>query len=105
MHKHKNYWRKREQEHIKKQVKDDAKIAAIIKKNQQETMKEVQKEIDAFYGRYAKAEGITMTEARKRAAKLDIESYESKAKKYVKYAHSSDDAIKAKAFTKRAHEE
>lgn len=100
-----SYWRDRELEHIKKSKKSDTRLSAQIKKNQLNTMKEIQKEIDGFYGRYATTEGITMAEARKRATKLDIESYSDKAKKYVKYAHSDNDLIKAQAFTDLANEE
>lgn len=55
----------------------------------------VQKEIDAFYGKYASDEGITMAEAKKRAAQLDIEAYARKAKRYVAN----------KTFTKKANAE
>ncbi len=43
----------------------------------------MQKDIEAFYGRYASSEGITMADARKRASKLDMEEYSRKAEKYV----------------------
>ena len=44
---------------------------------------EIQKEIDSFYQKYADKEGISLTEARKRVDKLDMDAYEAKAKKYV----------------------
>ena len=56
---------------------------------------EIEKEINGFYGKYARKEGITMAEAKKRAAKLDIEAYGRKAAKYVK----------EKNFSKQANEE
>lgn len=43
-----------------------------------------QKEIDSFYAKYASKEGISIAEAKKRVSKLDIASYERKAKKYVR---------------------
>ena len=46
-------------------------------------MDNIQKEIDSFYARYAKKEGITLAEAKKRASKLDMEEYSRKAKRYV----------------------
>lgn len=52
----------------------------------------IEKEINGFYTRYAKKEGITMAEAKKRVAKLDIEAYERKAAKYVKEKNFSDQA-------------
>ena len=47
-------------------------------------MDNIQKEIDAFYGRYAGKEGITIAEAKKHVSKLDIEAYSRKAEKYVR---------------------
>ncbi len=41
-------------------------------------------QINAFYGRYASKEGITLAEAKKRVSELDIKAYERKAKRYVK---------------------
>lgn len=90
-----NYWRERELEHIKKQIKDDATLARRIREKYTDAMNEIQEQIEAFYGRYAAKEGISMQEARKRARKLDIEKYERKAKRYVKERN----------FTKRANEE
>lgn len=52
----------------------------------------IQKEIESFYQRYAKKEGISMAEARKRASQLDIEEYARKAEKYVKGRDFSDQA-------------
>lgn len=79
-----NYWRERELEHIKKMIKDDKKIAARLEKLYQRAMDEIQEQINAFYGRYATSEGISMNEARKRVTQLDIEAYERKAERYVK---------------------
>lgn len=90
-----NYWREREMNNIEKQLKNDARIAKRIKQKQLEAMKEIQKEIEAFYGRYADKEGISMKEARKRVKKLDIKEYSKKAKEYVKERN----------FTKKANEE
>ena len=40
-----------------------------------------QKEIDAFYGRYADKEQITLAEAKRQVSKLDIAAYQRKAKR------------------------
>lgn len=79
-----SYWRDRELEHIQKLIKSDAPLARRIRQKYMDAMNEIQEQIEAFYGRYADKEGITMTEARKRARKLDIEAYGRKAKRYVK---------------------
>ena len=78
-----NYWRDREQKNIAKQTKNDKVLANKIKTNQRRAMREIEKEINAFYGRYATKEGITMAEARKRVAKADVRAFQSKAKEYA----------------------
>lgn len=105
MTKTKDYWRKRELEHIAKSNKTDAELAKLISSNQKLVMKDIEQQIEAFYGRYASTEGISMSEARKRVSKLDIDEYATKAKRYVKGAHSSDAFIKAQSFTDLANEE
>lgn len=55
-------------------------------------MVQITKEINDFYVKYAKKEGITMSEAKKRVEKLDINAYAEKAKKYVKNKDFSDEA-------------
>ncbi|MDY0394781.1 minor capsid protein [Virgibacillus halophilus] len=90
-----SYWKKREQDHIAKQLKNDAAIAKRIRQKYMDAMEEIQTQIEAFYGRYSENEGISMSEARKRVGKLDIDKYSKKAKRYVKQ----------KKFTKRANEE
>lgn len=100
-----NYWRNRELEHIKKSKKTDAQLSKLIESNQKMVMKDIEQQIEVFYGRYASTEGITMAEARKRVTKLDIDTYAAKAKRYVKGAHSSDEFIKAQSFTDLANEE
>lgn len=101
----KDYWRDRELDHMAKAKISDAQLAKLIASNQKAVMKDIEKQIEAFYGRYASTEGITMNEARKRVSKLDIEDYAAKAKRYVKGAHSSDEFIKAQSFTDLANEE
>src|SRR5690625_2047581 len=66
-----------------------------LNKNHINAMKDIQKEVDAFYGRYASKEGITMELARQRVTKINIEDYAAKAKRYVK----------EKNFTPTANEE
>lgn len=95
MTKSKAYWKNREHTNILKQTKDSKVVANKIKANQLAVMDDIQQQLDAFYGKYATSEGITMSEARKRAAKVDISKYQTKAKTYVK----------TKNFTPTANEE
>ena len=79
-----SYWRKREQDHIRQSIENDERIARRIRRNQQRAMNDIETQIEAFYGRYADVEGISMSEARKRVSKLDVKKYGDKAKRYVK---------------------
>ena len=89
------YWRKREEENLAKNLKTEAEYAKEIQQTYNYAMDRVQKEIDSFYAKYADKEGITISEAKKRASKLDMEEYSRKAKKYVE----------EKNFSKQANEE
>lgn len=100
-----NYWRKREQSHMKNREKDVMKIARRLKQNQLQVKDDIEKQIYEFYGRYADKEGISIEEAKKRATKLDIKKYEKKAKEYVKASKSKDEKVRQRAFTKTANEE
>lgn len=86
------YWKNREMEQRKHNIQDEKEYQKRIHEIYQNMIDEVDKEINGFYGKYASKEGITISEARKRAAKLDIEAYARKAKKYVKEKNFSDEA-------------
>ena len=91
----KDYWAKREEEALKHRIKDEKEYDKQIKRIYSDMLDSCQKEINAFYGRYADKEKITLAEAKKRVAKLDIEEYERKAKRYVR----------DKDFSEKANEE
>lgn len=88
----KEYWRKREEEALTKYKKSEAEYDKEIERIYKDMLDNCQKEINAFYGKYADKEGITIAEAKKRVSKLDIEAYERKAAKYVKDKDFSDKA-------------
>ena len=89
------YWKNREEEQRKKNIRDEAEYVKEIGKIYVNMMDEIQKEISGFYTKYAKAEGISITEAKKRVSKMDIDAYSRKAAQYVK----------DKNFLKEANEE
>lgn len=89
---HIRYWKRREDEQLKHNIRDEAEYDRELKKIYQNMLDNCQKEIDAFYGKYAKSENITIAEAKKRVSKLDIERYERKAKRYVKERNFSKEA-------------
>ena len=78
------YWAKREAEALKHYITDEKKYEAEIKKIYSNMLDACQSEINAFYGKYAAKEGISLAEAKKRVKQLDIAAYERKAKRYVK---------------------
>jgi len=91
----KDYWREREEEALKHYVTEEAEYDRRIRQIYRDMLDGCQDQINAFYGRYAAKEGISMAEAKKRAYSLDIEAYERKAKRYVR----------EKDFSKTANEE
>lgn len=90
-----SYWAKRETEALQYYVTEEAEYDKQINKIYTNMLANCQKEINAFYGRYADKEGITIAEAKKRVSSMDIKAYEAKAKRYVK----------DKTFSKEANEE
>lgn len=91
----KEYWAKREEEALKRYIKDEKEYERQIQQIYSDMLDSIQKEIDSFYARYASAEGITLAEAKKRVSQADISAYERKAAKYVR----------EKNFSKQANEE
>lgn len=92
--KNKNYWRNREKAWQAQQLKDDAKRMAEIKKRLQDAQDSIQKEIDANWQNFSKGQKVTISEAKKRAAKMDVDAFSRKAKKYVKEKDFSKTANK-----------
>lgn len=89
------YWREREEAWLKKNQKTEQEYEKEIERIYKDMLDACQNEINAFYGRYASKEGITLAEAKKRVSQADIKAYERKAKRYVK----------EKNFSKEANEE
>ena len=91
----KEYWSKREAEALKHRITDEKEYDKELKKIYDNMLDACQSEINAFYGKYAAKEGISIAEAKKRVSELDIKAYERRAARYVK----------DKDFSKRANEE
>lgn len=90
-----DYWRKREEENLKANRKSEAEYEKAINDTYKYMLDQIQKEINGFYAKYARVEGITLSEAKRRVSKLDIEEYGRKAARYVK----------TKDFSKQANDE
>ncbi|MBC1629032.1 phage head morphogenesis protein, partial [Listeria welshimeri] len=79
----KTYWQQREHKHLKASVMDEKETTERINKIYSGAMEDIENDINRFYANYAGKEKISLTEAKKRASKLDVEAFASKAKKYV----------------------
>lgn len=86
------YWRKREELFAKQDIRTDKGLAKEVNAALKDMSDAIQDEIDAFYTRYANREGISIAEVNKRVAKMDIEKFASKAKRYVKTKDFSERA-------------
>ncbi|EEO6206045.1 hypothetical protein G5986_001021 [Listeria monocytogenes] len=79
----KTYWQQREHKHLKASVMDEKQATERINKIYSSAMEDVENDINRFYANYAGKEKISLTEAKKRASKLDVDAFANKAKKYV----------------------
>ena len=86
------YWRDREAKQRETYIRTEDEELAEINRIYNDMYRWAEREINAFYGKYADAEGIDITEAKKRVSNLDIEEYERLAKEYVKDKDFSDRA-------------
>lgn len=90
--KNRSYWAAREAEQLKHNITDEREYDKELQRIYKSMLDSIQSQIDGFYGRYASKEGITLAEAKKRVAQLDIEAYERKAERYVKEKNFSPKA-------------
>ena len=86
------YWREREEKARKKHIKEEKEYRKKIESIYRSMRSEINDQILAFYQKYAKDEGLTMSEVKKKCRRLDIEEFAKKAKKYVKEKDFSDQA-------------
>ncbi len=91
----KDYWRKREEQHIAQMIKDEKQMKKAIADRFQIAIDNINKEIDANWQRFANKEGISLSEAKKVSMEHDVKAFARKAKQYVK----------DKDFSKTANEE
>lgn len=89
------YWAKREAEALKHYITDEKEYQRQLNDIYSRMLDSCTFQINSFYGKYAAKEGITLAEAKKRVAELDIKAYERKAAQYVK----------EKNFSAKANEE
>ena len=89
------YWREREFRQRELYIMTEDQELAEINRIYDDMFKWAEREINAFYGKYADAEGIDITEAKRRVAEVDIKEYERIAKQVVADKDFSDRANQA----------
>lgn len=87
-----DYWRQREHAHIAAMRGKDAEYDKQLTMFYANTEKSIQKEIDAFYGKYALQKDMTLAEAKKKVSQMDVQAFSEKAKRYVEEKNFSDQA-------------
>ncbi|MEG2418846.1 MAG: phage head morphogenesis protein, partial [Eubacterium sp.] len=90
-----DYWRKRELEHIEAMNAAQKDYGAEFARINERAIRNIEKEIEAFYGRYAEKEGISISVAKKKVSSMDVQAFSNKAAEYVKNENFSDEANEA----------
>jgi SPP1 gp7 family putative phage head morphogenesis protein len=86
------YWKTRETQHIKAMLNSQVDYDKQINTIYDQSIRSIQTQIEAFYGKYADKEGLSLTEAKKKVSQMDVEAFRAKAKKYVEEKNFSDKA-------------
>jgi SPP1 gp7 family putative phage head morphogenesis protein len=89
-----SYWVKRERDNIKLEQMKDAAVTKKLNQIINTALQEIEKEINAFYFRYAAKNELTIAEARKRVTEFDVKSFENTAARYVREKDFSEKANK-----------
>lgn len=91
------YWKKREDDYFASVMSSTALSDQRLNTYIRQTQTSIQARLDAFYGKYAKELGITKAEARRRAARFDVEGFAMEVGKLLRDGNLTD---KAKAELK-----
>ncbi|WP_018659900.1 minor capsid protein [Allofustis seminis] len=91
------YWeqRNKEKQYMESLFKRDAEYNRTLQEIYLRAQSEIEKEIQAELARYAGREQLSIVDAREKISKMDVEAFQTKAKKYVK----------EKDFSPRANDE
>lgn len=94
--KQEEYWKNRNERQFLAGEKKGLELAKLLKENYEESLKSIEKEINAFYGKYAKDNEIKWEDAKKLLDKSQLKSFKQDIKEYVrllKNNNSSKEAI------------
>ena len=99
------YWKRREENAREKALQRDYSRSLEIKGIYQNMTAEIEKNINAFYQKYADKNGLSFADAKKKVSKVDIDEYSAKAKRYVDAAQKDFEKYKGdKAGLAKARE-
>nr|WP_313795207.1 minor capsid protein [Staphylococcus warneri] len=87
-----SYWEDRAKEIIKEETLSDQEMSREIERIVNGMIEDIEKEISAFYSRYATREGISLEDAKKKVDAVDVIKFANQAKKYVDTQDFSDRA-------------
>ncbi|MCI5569843.1 MAG: minor capsid protein [Lachnospiraceae bacterium] len=90
-----NYWKKREEIAKQNYITEEAEYNRILAQLYNSMLVNIETQINSFYQKYAKSEKITMAEAMQKVAQMDVQAFQSKAKRYVQ----------TRDFSKQANQE
>lgn len=83
---HLKYWRDRELKAQKEYILSDDELADRINRRYAFLYSEINDRINAFYSKYASAEGIDMATAMQKVSQMDVQAYQEQARQYVEAA-------------------
>lgn len=83
--KHKDYWRKRFEQLEEAQNNKSIKYYLELEKQYKLAMSSIEKDILAWYNRFAKNEGISLLEAKKLLNTRELEEFKWSVEEYIKY--------------------
>ncbi|MGI6040977.1 MAG: minor capsid protein [Candidatus Alectryocaccobium sp.] len=90
-----NYWKRREEIAKQNYITEEAEYNRILAQLYNSMLVNIETQINSFYQKYAKAEKITMSEAMQKVSQMDVQAFQSKAKRYVQ----------TRDFSKQANQE
>lgn len=86
------YWKKRIEAEQLAKIERDASLGEEFQRLYNYHYKEMEKEIQAFYNRYADKNNLPIEEVCKRVDEMDVKAFEEKAKRYVAEKNFSQEA-------------
>lgn len=101
-----DYWVKREKAWQAQQIKEDKRRMKQVMDKLFDAQEAIQKEINANWQNFANGQGISVSEAMKRADKMDVQAFGRKAKQYVEekdFSHKANQVLKLYNLTMRVN--